>query len=228
MNFKKFAIIVAGGSGTRMHSSIPKQYLELNGLPILMHTINVFYKASSSIQIILVLPPHDIELWKDMCKRYLFNVPVLVTEGGSTRYSSVKNGLSLVTTENSIIAVHDGVRPLVTTDLILRSYKEAKSKGSAVASIDLKDSIRMVKNGESKSVDRAGYKLIQTPQTFLYSLLVKAYENKAINQENFTDDASVVEASGGAVNLIEGDNKNIKITTREDLYIASSFLGIRN
>src|SRR5690606_1034394 len=124
---------------------------------ILMHTINAFYKASSSIQIILVLPPQDIEFWKDMCKRYLFNVPVLVAEGGNTRYSSVKNGLSLITTENSIIAVHDGVRPLVTTDLILRSYKEAKLKGSAVPSIDLKDSIRMVKDGKSKSVDRAGY-----------------------------------------------------------------------
>lgn len=226
MNLKKFAIIVAGGSGTRMNSSIPKQYLELNGLPILMHTINAFYKASSTIQIILVLPPHDIEFWKDMCTRYLFNVPVLVTEGGDSRYSSVKNGLNLIKTENSIVIVHDGVRPLVTTDLILRSYKEAKLKGNAVACINLKDSIRMVKNGKNKSVDRAEYKLIQTPQAFLYPILAKAYKNT--NQENFTDDASVVEASGEAINLIEGDNKNIKITTREDLYIASCFLGVRN
>lgn len=225
MNFKKYAIIVAAGNGTRMNSSIPKQYLELNGLPILMHTINAFYKASSSIHIILVLPPNDVLLWKDMCKRYLFNVPVSVAEGGKSRYQSVKNGLKFIQDENSVVAIHDGVRPCVSTDLILKSYKVAQTKGNAVTSIDLKDSIRKITNGDNRSVDRTDYKLIQTPQTFLYSLLSKAYQNKMVNQEGFTDDASLVETIGETINLIEGDQRNIKITTREDLYIASSFLG---
>lgn len=225
MSLKKYAIIVAAGNGTRMNSSIPKQYLELNGLPILMHTINAFYKASSSIHIILVLPPNDLSLWKDMCKRYLFNVPVSVVEGGKSRYQSVKNGLGMISEENCVVAIHDGVRPCVSTDLILKSYKVAITRGNAVTAIDLKDSIRKITNGENKSVDRTEYKLIQTPQTFLYSLLSKAYQNKLMTQESFTDDASLVEATGETINLIAGDQRNIKITTREDLYIAASFLG---
>lgn len=225
MHYKKYAIIVAAGSGTRMNSSIPKQYLELNGLPILMHTVNAFYRASSNIQIILVLPPNDILLWKDMCRRYLFNAPLSIAEGGASRYQSVKNGLALVEDENAIVAIHDGVRPCVTPDLILKSFKIARLKGNAVTAVDLKDSIRMISDGENRSVNRSDYKLIQTPQTFIFSMLQKAYQHDAADHDNFTDDASVMEAMGESINLIEGDQRNIKITTREDLYIASSFLG---
>ncbi len=220
---KHYAIIVAGGSGSRMKSSIPKQYLELNGLPILMHTINAFYSTDSNIQIILVLPPGDVSYWEDLCKKHVFTVPVSLAAGGASRYESVKNGLAQIQADDAVVAIHDGVRPLVSSDMILESFKTAALRGNAVTAVKLKDSIRMVKDGENMPVDRSAYRLIQTPQTFQLCQLREAYEQQ-FDPVLFTDDASVVEADGKSIYLIEGSYRNIKITTTEDLKIASYFL----
>lgn len=227
MNKELYAIIVAGGSGSRMNSSIPKQYLELNGLPILMHTINAFHNADPRIKIILVIPPDDTLFWKDMCKNYLFTVPLTLAAGGKSRYESVKNGLAKIEDEDAIVAIHDGVRPLVNPETINESYRIAGSKGNAVTAVQLKDSIRKLRDGNNIHVERSAYRLVQTPQTFVYQQLKNAYA-QTYDPEIFTDDASVVEASGETINLIEGAYKNIKITTTEDLKIASCFLQMRN
>ena len=220
---KQYAIIVAGGSGLRMKSSTPKQYLELNGLPILMHTINVFYSTDANIRIILVLPPGDVSYWENLCKKYQFNVPVAMAAGGASRYESVKNGLAQIQEDDAVVAIHDGVRPLVSSDTIVQSFETAALKGNAVTAVQLKDSIRMVKGDKNMPVDRSAYRLIQTPQTFQFRQLREAYEQQ-YDPVLFTDDASVVEASGKLIYLIEGSYRNIKITTTEDLKIASYFL----
>lgn len=227
MKKERYAIIVAGGRGIRMNSSIPKQYIELNGLPILMHTIKAFHTTDSNIKIILVIPPDDTAIWKDLCKRYLFTVPLILAAGGISRYESVKNGLTKIQSENAVVAIHDGVRPLISPEIIQESYKMAELKGNAVAAVPLKDSIRIVRDGKNIQTERSGYRLVQTPQTFVYQQLKNAYNNQN-NPELFTDDASVVEANGEFINLIEGSYKNIKITTTEDLKIASCFLQVRN
>ncbi len=218
---KQFSVIVAGGSGSRMNTEVPKQYLPINGLPVLMHTINAFHNYSQALDIIVVLPPKDIELWEELCEKYEFNLPVRIAPGGETRFQSVRNGLARIDSDG-IVAIHDGVRPLVNKEIIAASYEIAALHGSAIAAVRLKESIRVTDKDQTKMADRSKYRIIQTPQTFQVSLIKGAYQIPEDSQ--FTDDASVLEKSGHKISLFEGSYKNIKITTPEDLIIAEAFL----
>ncbi|MEW6469354.1 MAG: 2-C-methyl-D-erythritol 4-phosphate cytidylyltransferase [Bacteroidota bacterium] len=218
---KKYAIIVAGGSGTRMQSPVPKQFLKLNGLPVLMHTIGKFDDLKQDIEIILVLPQHLIPEWQDLCREFNFTTPVKVVEGGETRFHSVKNGLSLVR-EEGIVAVHDAVRPLVSPKTILSAYKAAEMYGNAVPAVPMSDSIRQIESTKSVAVDRARYCIIQTPQCFTTAVIKKAYMKEY--KFSYTDDASVVESIGEKIHLIDGTYDNIKITTPQDLAVAEALL----
>ena len=221
---KKYALIVAGGAGTRMKTDLPKQFLLLDKLPVLMHTIEQFYQFDNTLEIIIVLPAYQIKFWEGLCNQHKFSIVHKVSEGGKTRYHSVRNGLQLVE-KNSLVAVHDGVRPLVSKEIIASSFAVAEKQGSAIAAVTLKDSIRKKTMSATESKNRIDYYLVQTPQTFQSSLLIDAYSKTEASTE-FTDDASVFEASQGDVALIEGDYKNIKITTPEDLVIAQALLKI--
>jgi 2-C-methyl-D-erythritol 4-phosphate cytidylyltransferase len=218
---QEYALIVAGGKGTRMRSHIPKQFLEVNGLPILIHTIEAFFRYDESIIVILVLPKDDFKTWGELVTKYNFKRNVILQEGGETRFQSVKKGLDKISGEG-LVAIHDGVRPLVSTDIIGASFRLAAEHKSAVASVRLKESIRMTDQDHTKAVDRSKFRLIQTPQTFQVALIKKAYEIK--EDETLTDDASVAEKSGVTISLFEGSYRNIKITTEEDLIIAESLL----
>jgi len=218
-----YAIIVAGGNGTRMSSAIPKQFISLCGKPILQHTIEVFQRWNKAVQIILVLPQEQIALWQSLYVVKDIDTSTITTvEGGSTRFESVKNGLNHIPEMEGIVAIHDGVRPLVTTAIIEESYRIAMLKGNAVAAVPLKDSIRKISEENNLAVDRAAYQLVQTPQTFLVSQIKSAYEKADGLKETFTDDASVAEGIGQKINLISGSYENIKITTPEDLLIAEA------
>lgn len=221
LNFKKYAVIVAGGSGSRMNTETPKQFIRLKDKVILMHTIDKFKQADSNTEIILVLPENHIETWNKLVKEYLFNVPHKIYKGGASRFQSVKNGLEGVS-DKSLVAVHDGVRPFVLEETINLSYEVAAKKGNAIVSVPLKDSIRKVTPDFNKAENRSEFRLIQTPQTFQSDLIKKAYFVK--EQDFFTDDASVLEFAGHKINLIDGSYQNIKITTPEDLIFANSIL----
>jgi 2-C-methyl-D-erythritol 4-phosphate cytidylyltransferase len=220
---QKIALIVAGGSGTRMETNVPKQFLLLAGKPILMHTLEAFYFAGVN-QIILVLPQSQIEFWNQLCQTHGFTIKHQLVAGGASRFESVNNGLQQCN-DNDIVAIHDGVRPFISKEIILKSFETALEKGNAVAAVRLKDSIRKVELLGNKNVNRDNYYLIQTPQTFKVELIKEAYA--AQDHINFTDDASVLEANGHAINLIPGDYKNIKITTPEDMLIAEAFLNTK-
>lgn len=220
---KNYAIIVAGGSGSRMQSSVPKQFLLLNGLPVMMHTIQAFHQSISKPSIILVIPADAHAYWKDLCKQYNFTIPHQLVNGGETRFHSVKKGLATITEdENTIVAVQDAVRPLTSVEIIDNSYNQAARQGNAVIAVKSRDSIRQVKNGVSAGLLRDEIYLVQTPQTFQYNQLKKAYQ-QAYNP-SFTDDASVVEATGEAIHILEGNYQNIKITFPEDIAIAELLL----
>ncbi len=221
MNNKEYALIVAGGKGTRIKTKLPKQFLELKGKPILLHTIEVFYRYSEKIEIILVLPEDDFEIWEGICKKFNFDKSIILQKGGETRFQSVKNGLSKIEGPG-LVAIHDGVRPLVSEDIIGASFHLAAVHQSAVAAVRLKDSIRMTDQDNTKAVDRSRFRLIQTPQTFDIALIKQAYEMK--EDLSLTDDASVAEKSGHVISLFEGSYENIKITTPEDLIIAEALL----
>lgn len=219
---KNYAIIVAGGSGSRMHSSVPKQFLLLNGLPVLMHTINAFYNCIAQIHLIVVLPADSHEYWNELCAEHSFTIPHELVSGGETRFHSVKNGLGLINDDNAIVAVHDAVRPLITCEIIDESYECAAKYGNAIVAIKSRDSVRQIKDNRSISLVRDEIYLIQTPQTFQSAQLKKAYLQPY--QANFTDDASVVEQTGVNINLIGGSYQNIKITFPEDIAIAEFLL----
>lgn len=219
---KKCAIIVAGGSGTRMGAPLPKQYLEIGGKPILMYTLQKFYKYSSDITLILVIPASDNELWRNLCGQYDFTVPHKVVAGGNSRFQSVKNGLSALDTDHDIVAIHDGVRPFVSRGVIQKSYEEAARSGSAIAVIPLKDSLRIIHDSGSAFQDRRNFRLVQTPQTFQVAKILKAFDTEELSI--FTDDATVYEHQGWEVSLIDGNPENIKITTPEDLDYADYLL----
>lgn len=226
---KKYAIIVAGGSGSRMKSEIPKQFLPLAGKPILIHTVEKFLQIPD-IQIIIALPKNDVEYWHEITQSNVviqnFKNSITLTVGGATRFQSVKNGLNQIKAEG-LVAVHDGVRPLVNLEIIQNSYFVAKSHGTAVTSVWVKDSVREVSdNGESKAIDRTKLKLIQTPQTFQVNLMKKVFEVE--EQSFFTDCASVFEFSGQRITLIDGAYENIKITTPEDMIVAEALLRIQH
>jgi 2-C-methyl-D-erythritol 4-phosphate cytidylyltransferase len=218
---KKYAIIVAGGKGLRFGANLPKQFLLLKGLPIIMHSINRFKSFDKSIEIILVLPNEHMSYWKEICDEYDFKTSHSIAQGGETRFHSVKNGLSLVT-ENSLVAIHDGVRPLVSIDTIKNAFEMADKEGAAIPVVELVDSIREMKGTESKPLLRENYRLVQTPQVFKSDILAEAYK-QPYNTE-FTDDASVVERAGYKVRLVKGNIENIKITNQIDLQVAEGLI----
>jgi len=224
MNLKEYTLIVAGGKGTRIKSKLPKQFLELNGLPILMHTINAFLRYNREMTIILVLPEDDFALWNELCVKHNFTTKLILTKGGESRFQSVKNGLAKIEGEG-VVAIHDGVRPLVSEDIIGASFHLAAVHESAVAAVRLKESIRMTDQDNTKAMDRSRFRLIQTPQTFKVSLIKQAYQQK--EDASLTDDASVAERAGHIISLFEGSYENIKITTQEDLIVAKALLDAR-
>ena len=218
-----YAIIVAGGKGLRMGGEIPKQFIPVAGKPILMHTLEKFRRFGDSmaclggLEIILVLPEEQQEYWAELCREYSFKVPHTVVNGGATRFHSVQNGLKAIPDDaDGVVGIHDGVRPFVSLDVIKRCYEEAREKKAVIPVMPVTDTLRDVMQG--KNVYRENYKIVQTPQTFDIQLLKKA--NRQPYSEAFTDDASVVEAIGQEVTMVEGNRENIKITTPFDLKIA--------
>lgn len=225
MPLKEYALIVAGGKGTRIPGKTPKQFLELAGRPILMHTIQIFADYSPDITIIVVLPQDDFVTWQVLCQKYAFGVPVILQAGGSSRFQSVKNGLAKIEGDG-LVAIHDGVRPLVPKEIIDASFRLASVHQSAVAAVRLKESIRITDPDRTQAMDRSRFRLIQTPQTFRVSVIKDAYEQP--EDASLTDDASVAERNGLVISLFEGSYENIKITTPEDLVVATALLKQKN
>lgn len=219
---KKIALIVAGGSGSRMNSDTPKQFLLLKNRPVLYYSIKSFLDAFDDLEIILVLPEEHISLGQEIIDGYFDRSKFKITAGGRTRFHSVKNGLSLVHEDEAIIFVHDGVRCLITPALIKNCYEAALKSGTAIPVVSCRDSVRMLTSNGNKVVNRNKVKLVQTPQTFHSKILLPAF---AIDyKDQFTDEATVVEAYGMKVTLVEGEINNIKITTQEDLLLAEHIL----
>ena len=215
---KKVALIVAGGKGERMNSEIPKQFLLLRNVPILIHTLKKF---SHFEKIVLVLPKIQFDYWKKICKNNNFNENHILVEGGGNRFHSVKNGLTKVDS-GVIVIIHDGVRPLISKDLIERLVAKSKKGSGVVPIMPIKNSIRKIDRGASSHIDRKNIYHVQTPQCFISTDIKKAYELELV--ERFTDDASVLENAGGKITTVLGEEKNIKITTKEDLKIAELFM----
>lgn len=222
---KYYAIIVGGGSGSRMKSNIPKQFMLLKGKPVLMHTIEAFHSSKFNPEIIVVLNADFHQYWKDLCREYHFTSSHQLVSGGSHRFHSVSNGLKFVNA-HSIIAIHDAVRPCISKNLVELSYKHAEEFGNAVVAIKSRDSVRLKSLYGSINIKREDIYLIQTPQVFRSEILNTAYQQEF--RDEFTDDAAVVERSGVQIRLIEGDPKNIKITYPEDIRIAEVYLDSEN
>ena len=220
----RYAILVAGGKGLRMGSDIPKQFLPLRGRPVLMHTIDVFRRTYPDIHIILVLPREQQDYWRQLCGQQAYDVEVCVADGGETRFHSVRNGLSLIPDDaRGVVGVHDGVRPFVSPEAIRRCFEAAEEFGAVVPVVPVVETVRQVlADGSSMTVDRNAYRLVQTPQTFDIQLLKKAYGQPF--DPFFTDDASVVEAMGHLIKLVEGNNENIKLTNPADLKLAEGMV----
>ena len=214
---KKHIIIVAGGKGLRMGGDIPKQFLPVCGKPVLMRTLEAFHAYDASIHLILVLPVSQQAYWKQLCEEYQFDLMHEIADGGETRFHSVKNGLALVK-EDGLVGVHDGVRPFVSQEVIARCYDEALSLKAVIPVVGVVETVRHLTDEGSETVPRDQYKLVQTPQVFDVALLRRAYEQTYTDM--FTDDASVVEALGEKVYLVEGNRENIKLTTPFDLKLA--------
>lgn len=217
----QYALIVAGGKGLRMGSELPKQFLPIGGKPVLMRTIEAFYAYNPEMRIILVLPSSQQAYWAELCREHCFSIAHHVADGGETRFHSVRNGLVFVTTPG-LVGVHDGVRPFVAREVIARCYSLAAEKKAVIPVIDVVETVRHLVGEESVTVSRDEYKLVQTPQVFDADLLKQAYQQPYT--AHFTDDASVVEASGESVFLTAGNRENIKITTPFDLKIATALL----
>ncbi|MGF7082947.1 2-C-methyl-D-erythritol 4-phosphate cytidylyltransferase [Mucilaginibacter sp. UYCu711] len=216
---KNYAIIVAGGSGSRMLSAVPKQFMPLKGVPVLMHTMLAFYNSNAKPAIIVVLPAAYHNHWTKLCEMHDFTIPYQLVAGGDTRFHSVKKGLDWIPDgEDAIIAVQDAVRPLTSPQIIDESYQHAATNGNAVVAVKSRDSIRQLKNDVSVALTRDEIYLVQTPQTFQSAQLKKAYQQPF--DPKFTDDASVVEETGIKIHLITGSYQNIKITFPEDIAIA--------
>ena len=220
----EYVIIVAGGKGLRMGSDIPKQFLPIGGKPVLMRTIERFRQYSADIQIILVLPEAQQAYWQQLCKKYDFHVDYQLANGGETRFHSVQNGLALIPDDaEGVVGVHDGVRPFPSIEIIRRCYQTAQSQKAVVPVIPVVETVRHLENEKSVTVPRTEYCLVQTPQTFDIQLLKAA--NRQPYNDGFTDDASVVEAFGFDITLVEGNRENIKITTPYDMKIAEVLIG---
>jgi 2-C-methyl-D-erythritol 4-phosphate cytidylyltransferase len=218
-----YIIIVAGGKGLRMGSDIPKQFLPIGGKPVLMRTLERFREYSPTLQIILVLPKAQQDYWHQLCQEYDFKVEYQMTDGGETRFHSVQHGLALIPDDAvGVVGVHDGVRPFPAIDVIRNCYETARKKKAVIPVIPIVETVRHLKDETSVTVPRNDYRLVQTPQTFDIQLLKAA--NRQPYNDGFTDDASVVEAFGFNITLVEGNRENIKITTPYDLKIAEVLL----
>ena len=219
-----YIIIVAGGKGLRMGSDIPKQFLPIGGKPVLMRTLERFREYSPTLQIILVLPKAQQEYWKELCQKHNFTVAYQLADGGETRFHSVQHGLALIPDDaEGVVGVHDGVRPFPSIDVIRRCYETAREKKAVIPVIPVVETVRHLKGETSETVPRNDYRLVQTPQCFDIQLLKAA--NRQPYNDGFTDDASVVEAYGFDITLVEGNRENIKITTPYDLKIAEVLIG---
>ena len=228
-----YIIIVAGGKGLRMGSDIPKQFLPIGGKPVLMRTLERFREYSPTLQIILVLPKAQQDYWRQLCQQYQFPLPVeegvrggsyLLADGGETRFHSVQNGLALIPDDaEGVVGVHDGVRPFPSIEVIRRCYETAREQKAVIPVIPVVETVRQLEGATSFTVPRDDYRLVQTPQCFDIQLLKAA--NRQPYNDNFTDDASVVESYGHAITLVEGNRENIKITTPYDLKIAEVLIG---
>lgn len=223
---KRYAVIVAGGSGTRMGAGMPKQFRSLCRRPVLWWSLKAFHDNDPLTRLIVVIPKDFISLWND----FYSSLPPeerydhIVTEGGSSRGESVRNGLKLIDDLDSIVAVHDGARPLVDSEMISRGWEKAEEFGAAIPVIPVTDSLRLVDNQDhSQSLDRSLYRIVQTPQVFRTSLLQDAYNNAG--EKSFTDDAAVVENNGHSVTMFEGKHENIKITNPKDMAVAALLMG---
>ncbi len=219
-----YIIIVAGGKGLRMGSDIPKQFLPIGGKPVLMRTLERFRQYSPYLQIILVLPKAQQDYWQKLCKEYAFDIDYQLADGGETRFHSVQNGLAKIPDNaQGVVGVHDGVRPFPSIDVIRNCYETAREKKAVIPVIPVVETVRHLKGDTSVTVPRNDYRLVQTPQTFDIQLLKAA--NRQPYNDGFTDDASVVEAFGFNITLVEGNRENIKITTPYDLKIAEVLIG---
>jgi 2-C-methyl-D-erythritol 4-phosphate cytidylyltransferase len=221
---KKYAIIVAGGSGTRMGGSVPKQFMLLKDKPVLYYTLSTFLDSYTDLQVILVLPMEYTDMGQEIIDAFFDKERIRITAGGDTRFQSVKNGLTMVE-EESVVFVHDGVRCLLTIDLIHRCYQQAVETGTAIPAIPSKDSIRLITEEGNAAFDRNKVMLIQTPQTFHSKIIVPAFQIDY--KDKFTDEATVAEAYGIKVSLVEGEETNIKITRPVDLLLAEQILAER-
>ncbi len=218
---KKIAIIVAGGSGKRMNSTVPKQFMLLKNRPLLMITIEKFFLYDPEIELRLVLPLNEIKVWKTLCEKYSFSIPHKIYKGGIHRFFSVKNGLQNLESP-SLVAIHDGVRPLVSITTISNCFNLAEKKGTAIPVLNLTESIRKITPEGSEYKDRNLYRMVQTPQVFQSEIILNAYNTEY--RDSFTDDASVAEYSGNEIFMTEGNEENIKITTPIDLLIAETLM----
>jgi len=221
MSAQRTALIMAGGKGLRMGQALPKQFLLLDGKPVLMHTLSTFGLLKPDVRIVLVLPADQIDYWQSLCETYAFTVPHTIVQGGHCRFDSVRNGLAAVD-EAGLVAIHDGVRPLVSPALIERCYAAAVIHGSALPVTPLIESLRQVEANGNHAVDRTAYRLVQTPQTFSAALIKQAYAQA--DRNDYTDDAAVYEAMGRVVHLVEGERQNLKITEGADLELAAFYL----
>ncbi|MDR1762197.1 MAG: 2-C-methyl-D-erythritol 4-phosphate cytidylyltransferase [Bacteroidales bacterium] len=217
----EYVILVAGGKGLRMQAAMPKQFMLLGGKPVLMHSLEAFYTYSPAISIIVVLPQEQINYWQELCKTYNCTIAHKITAGGMERFYSVQAGLACIDSEG-FVAVHDGVRPLVSPDCIARGFSCARRYGSAIPVVDSIDSLRIIDGKTSKSIDRSKVKQVQTPQIFNIQNLKQAY--KQSYSSLFTDDASVWESAGFSLALYEGEKQNIKLTTPVDFAWGELFL----
>ena len=216
---KQYVIVVAGGKGLRMGGSIPKQFVPVKGKPVLMRTLEAFHAYDPQMELIVVLPADQQAYWQQLCADYDFTLPHRVATGGATRFHSVQNGLAQIPDGEGVVGVHDGVRPFVSAKVIARCYTQAATGSAVVPVIDVVETVRhLLGEKESETVPRDYYKLVQTPQVFPVSLLKRAYAQ--VYTPQFTDDASVVEALGEQIVLVEGNRENIKLTTPFDLQIA--------
>ena len=219
-----YIIIVAGGKGLRMGSDVPKQFLPIGGKPVLMRTLERFREYSPTLQIILVLPKAQQDYWHQLCEDYNFKVEYVLANGGETRFHSVQNGLAKIPDDaEGVVGVHDGVRPFPSIDVIRNCYETARTAKAVIPVIPVVETVRHLQGNTSETVPRNDYRLVQTPQTFNIQLLKAA--NKQPYYDGFTDDASVVEAFGFNITLVEGNRENIKITTPYDLKIAEVLIG---
>ncbi|HPR31242.1 MAG TPA: 2-C-methyl-D-erythritol 4-phosphate cytidylyltransferase [Prolixibacteraceae bacterium] len=219
---KKFALMVAGGSGSRMNAPVPKQFLLLNGKPVLMHTLQRFFDFDPLLEFIVVLPGDQISVWEILCREYGFSIGHKRIEGGDTRFGSVWNGLNSIPDSEGIVFIHDGVRPLVSQATLQRCLETTQLKGNALPVLPLVESVREVKGSKNFPADRSRLYSVQTPQVFRLEEIRAAY---ALGYDPaFTDDTMVLERLGKTIHLVEGNRENIKITHAEDLFIAEAFL----